>query len=192
VRTHRRGTWAFHRTAPGVVEALDAQRFAQGDRALFVALAAAEGAPVRADLTPPRTTGLHRGLGPHPGVDGPERRRGQGDEELGMARHADIDALAAADARGDEVPGVLGVDARARRADRGPAVLARNQQVAVPQLPRRAIERQPPQADRVRAQTGLVDLGQERPPVRGRAHHHAALRRAAAMAASSAMASSSR
>ncbi len=42
----------------GVVEALDAQRFAQGDRALFMALGTAERSPVRADLGSPRATGL--------------------------------------------------------------------------------------------------------------------------------------
>ena len=126
------------------------------------------------------------------GVHRPERRGGQGDEELGVLEHRRVDALAASDAGRHELPGVGLVEAGARRADRGPPVLAgttRSPLDAARRCERSSVS--PRRRIGLRAQPGLVDLGQDRAPVGGRAHH-GRLRRAAAMSARSAMASSSR
>ena len=125
----------------------------------------AERAPVGADS---RLRRGRQGTGRLPerpaAVHRPERRGGQGDEELGVLDHAGVDALAAPDAGGHELPGVGLVEARARRADRrpgGPCTATRRSPSA--SSPGRAVQGDAAEADRVRAQAGLVDLGQDAP-----------------------------
>jgi hypothetical protein len=109
--------------------------------------------------------------------------------------HARAHTLAAPDARRDELPGVGLVEARARWADGGSSVLARDQEKAVGELTRGAVQGDAVEADRMGAQAGLVDLGQHRSPLGGRPHCHSRVGRdlrASALLASSAMALSSR
>jgi hypothetical protein len=122
-------------------------------------------------------------------VDGTERRSGQGDEDLRVLDDAGVDPLAAADAGGDELPGVGLVEAGARRADGGPPVLARNEEFTLGQFPGGAVQGDATEPDRIRAQAGLVDFGEDTPPMGGAAHRD---RRISASEVSPAMASSSR
>jgi hypothetical protein len=61
-------------------------------------------------------------------VHGAEGRRGQGDEEPGPVANGGGDALAAEEARADEVEGVPGVEAGAGGADGCPAVAAADEE----------------------------------------------------------------
>jgi hypothetical protein len=70
------------------------------------------------------------------------------------------DSLAASDACGDELPGVSAVEAGARWADGGPAVLAGDDELGLDQLARDTVQGQATQADRLRAQARLIDLRQ--------------------------------
>ena len=68
-------------------------------------------------------------LAPHaPGVDGAERRRGEGDEHARMVGHLGGDAFAAGQPGPDELVGVGPVDLGAGRAPGGPARLAGDRQ----------------------------------------------------------------
>ena len=179
-----------------VVEALGAQRLADNRVTLGMAASTRERSAVRAGAgAAPRSA--RAGCIAHDiaSVHRPERRGGQSHEELGVGDHRRADPLAAADARSDELPGVGLVEARARRADGGAPVLAHDDQVALDQLSARAVQGEAPQADRMGAQAGLVDLGEDSPPLGGGPHCDSLVgcdRRATARWASSAMASSSR
>ena len=160
-----------------VVEAVRAQRLAE---ARVVARRARS--PQRAGRRAAQTGASRRGpaaarlaVRPEPRASArPEARRGQRHEHRRMLGHGLRDALAAAQARRDQVVGVLAVALRARRADRLAAVPAR-----LPSTPsgssrsttraaarRRRTSRRAAQPDRARAVPGGAQLRLERGEVR--------------------------
>ena len=128
---------------PPVVEALGAQRVAEErGRRPRGGRGTTSGSPVGTASASRAGAGTARGTTRRgrPAVHGTERRGGQGDEELGVLDHRGVDALAAPDAGGHQLPGVGLVEAGARRADGGPAVLARDEERALGQLAGRAVQ----------------------------------------------------
>src|SRR6266498_450844 len=100
-----------------VVEAVRADRLAKARVVGLVAAPAPGRAPVRASCA--RASRMARPDGPAAlaaTVDRPERRRGKGDEQPRMLGDAGRDALAAAQARGDQMPSIPPVDLAARPA----------------------------------------------------------------------------
>src|ERR1700722_6518622 len=87
-----------------------------------------------------------------------------------MLDDAGVHPLAPADPGGHQLPGVGLVEAGTRWADCGPSVLARDDQATLGQLSGGAVQGDATKSPRVRAQAGLVDLGEDTPPVRGAAH----------------------
>src|SRR6266511_2282562 len=108
-----------------VVEAVRADRLAEG---LVVGLVAAP-APGRASVPASSVWAARMARPDGPAllaatVDRPERRRREGDEQPWMLGDAGRDALATAQARGDQVPCVAAVDLAARAAAGGSPVAA--------------------------------------------------------------------
>jgi len=91
----------------------------------------------------------------------PERRGRQRHEELRVVDHVGADALATPDPGGHQVPGIGLVEAGARRADGRPAVLAGDEDGPFGELSRCPVELDAPEANRMGAQPGLVDLGED-------------------------------
>ena len=113
----------------GVVVAVGAQRFAEPVVVAGVLLVAGQADTVRAGpAVPARAAGQHP-VAPHaPGVDGAERRRGEGDEHARMVGDLGGDAFAAGQPGPDELVGVGPVDLGAGRAAGGAARLAGDRQ----------------------------------------------------------------
>jgi hypothetical protein len=109
-----------------VVEAVAADRLAQAALAVAVPLPAAHGAAVRAALVEiPRPAGQQLPAAVAAlGVDGAEAGRGKGHEQPRVRADRVGEALATAQAGGDELPGVAAVGLRAGRADALAAVAA--------------------------------------------------------------------
>jgi hypothetical protein len=82
-----------------------------------------------------------------PAVNGPERRGGQGDEELRMTNHIGADALPAAEPGGHQLPGVGLIETRTGRADGGSTVLTRDQDAAFSQFAGGWVQDDPAQPD---------------------------------------------
>ena len=166
------GQMCVPQDGPPVVEAERTERLADQWIALVMAGETRDGRAVGARAASPGSTrpggtaaGAHRAA-----VHGPERRRSKGDEELGVFDHLRAHSLAAPDAGGHQLPGVSLVEARTRGADGGPAVLARNEELTLGQLSGSPVQRDAAQPDRVRAQTGLIDFGEDGSPPRRFAH----------------------
>ncbi len=153
-----------------VVEALGAERLADGTGRLRRGGAKHESDRPWGQI-PALRRGRHgRGRSPETSArcTGPKEGAVRVTKSWGWSTTLGVDALAAPDAGGHQLPGVGLVEAGARRADGGPPVLAGDDEVALGQLSGRAVQGDAAQPDRVGAQAGLVDLGQDRPPVGGR------------------------
>jgi hypothetical protein len=108
---------------PDVVVALAAQRLSELDIGARVPAIASRRLSVSAfavaGASPVTATSVANG------VDGTEAGRGEGDEQLGVIGHGGGDVVVSALQTGvDELPGVPGVQIRARRAYRGASVVA--------------------------------------------------------------------
>jgi hypothetical protein len=75
-----------------------------------------------------------------------------------VLEHSRVDPFAAANAGRHELEGIFLVEAGARGADTGPPVLAGDDQSAVGQLSRGAVQSHPPKTYRIGAKPGPVDF----------------------------------
>ena len=135
---------------PPVIEAGDTEWVAEDESVFAMALEARQGPFMwTGSGTSPWPTRQDPVTVERAGVDRSKGRGGQGDEELGVIRHRGRDALSAPEPRGDELPSVGLVEARAGGADRRAPVFARHEEIARSELARTAVEDEPAQTDRV-------------------------------------------
>jgi len=115
----------------GVVVAVGAQRLTEPAVVPGVLLGAGQADAVRAGLVvPARSAGQDPAVFLPAGVDGAERRCGEGDEDAGVVGDGGGDALAAGEPGADGLVGVGAVDLGAGRAAGGAAGLAGDRQDA--------------------------------------------------------------